>query len=279
MNRFLFSALVGSFFSLLLVGRSDACKWRHRTCHHNQTTCTLCDTANLSTEKTTTKRLPNLISPKGRSYLVIDTGERGEFFEPKLPESPFGTTSPDDFAGNDRKAAKTSVANAPMETFPTVKALLDTLKSDDDMRKLRPPISKDESSDRIAQEERNVSVLGYIYAVKSEDDNDFHVILGMSPDANEKAFLNVEVSGLPQGGANRAKLKLPREAFKSFFQDQHTQFGSSYKKFDPPISVRIEGSLFFDVDHLAGVVGPTGMRPKTAWEIHPVTKIEFEIDP
>jgi hypothetical protein len=26
----------------------------------------------------------------------------------------------------------------------------------------------------------------------------------------------------------------------------------------------------------AGVVGPTGMRPKTAWEIHPVTRIEFE---
>jgi len=33
------------------------------------------------------------------------------------------------------------------------------------------------------------------------------------------------------------------------------------------------------VDHAAGVVGPQGMRPSTAWEIHPVTKIEFEIDP
>jgi hypothetical protein len=40
--------------------------------------------------------------------------------------------------------------------------------------------------------------------------------------------------------------------------------------------VKVTGSLFFDVDHKAGSVGPTGMRPKTAWEIHPVSDIQFE---
>jgi len=74
-------------------------------------------------------------------------------------------------------------------------------------------------------------------------------------------------------------LKEARTAFKDFFREHGDQFGSSYKKFDPPIPVRVEGSLFFDLDHAAGVVGPQGMRPSTAWEIHPVTKIEFEIDP
>jgi hypothetical protein len=37
--------------------------------------------------------------------------------------------------------------------------------------------------------------------------------------------------------------------------------------------VRIEGSLFFDVDHAAGAVGPANMKPKSAWEMHPITKI------
>jgi hypothetical protein len=39
--------------------------------------------------------------------------------------------------------------------------------------------------------------------------------------------------------------------------------------------VLIEGSLFFDIDHAAGVVGPEGKRPKKAWEIHPITKIKL----
>jgi hypothetical protein len=41
----------------------------------------------------------------------------------------------------------------------------------------------------------------------------------------------------------------------------------------------VEGALFFDVDHAAGVVGPTQptpMRPKTAWEIHPVTNVKLQ---
>ena len=34
-------------------------------------------------------------------------------------------------------------------------------------------------------------------------------------------------------------------------------------------------SAGFDVDHAAGVVGPGNFKPKTAWEIHPITKLEF----
>ena len=50
-----------------------------------------------------------------------------------------------------------------------------------------------------------------------------------------------------------------------------------YVKFDPPIPVRVTGSLFWDIEHPPpNTVGPTDRRPKTAWEIHPVTKIEFE---
>lgn len=51
--------------------------------------------------------------------------------------------------------------------------------------------------------------------------------------------------------------------------------GKKYEKHDPPVPVEITGPLFFDVDHDAGVVGPQGHRPKTAWEIHPVMDIKF----
>jgi hypothetical protein len=52
--------------------------------------------------------------------------------------------------------------------------------------------------------------------------------------------------------------------------------GSSYRKYNHPIPVIVEGSLFFDIDHVAGVVGPQGMRPTTAWEIHPITKLVLQ---
>jgi hypothetical protein len=223
-------------------------------------------------------QVAEFVSSKGRKYRIIDTGEKGEFFETeRAPTTVTGATQPDDFDGNDRKTAKTSIADAPIETFASVKKFLGTLESDSDMLNLG--ISKDATSNRVTQEKRNVSVSGFIYAFKFETDNDFHVILGMDPDSGIEAYVNVEISGLPQGGPNRAPLKTVRTAFKDFFTAQHTGFSSTYKKFDPPIPVRIQGSLFFDVDHKAGVVGPTGMRPTTAWEIHPVTKIEFEIDP
>jgi hypothetical protein len=207
-------------------------------------------------------------------YRMSDTGEAGVFVEKLRPGGPGGATSSDDFAGNDRKAAKTSIADAPTETFGNVAGLIATLRSDDEMKSLG--ISEDTNSGRVQQEKRNVAVRGFIYAVKFEADHDFHVILGLDPNGRQKAFLNVEVSGLPIGGPDRAKLKEARTAFKDFFQEHGDRFSSTYKKFNPPIPVRVEGSLFFDVDHPAGVVGPTGMRPQTAWEIHPVTKIQFE---
>ena len=38
----------------------------------------------------------------------------------------------------------------------------------------------------------------------------------------------------------------------------------------------ITGTLFFDVNHDGGSIGPRNYAgPTTAWEIHPVTAIEF----
>jgi hypothetical protein len=40
--------------------------------------------------------------------------------------------------------------------------------------------------------------------------------------------------------------------------------------FDPPVHVRITGSLFWDGEHANQHVGPEGLQPDTAWEIHPI---------
>jgi hypothetical protein len=89
-------------------------------------------------------------------------------------------------------------------------------------------------------------------------------------------FINAEVSGLPQEPAdpNFPTLAAIRAKFLAYFAQHPPSRG--YKKFDPPIAVILTGSVFFDVDHPAGAVGPAGLKPSSAWEIHPLTDITFE---
>jgi hypothetical protein len=110
-----------------------------------------------------------------------------------------------------------------------------------------------------------------------EDDHDFHVIAGDKNCSSSGCFMNVEVSGWPPDthSPDRPVLKAVRQSFLDFF-DGEDPGTSGYDKPRPLIPVTISGSLFFDMDHKAGTIGPTCCRPSTAWEIHPVTAIEFE---
>jgi hypothetical protein len=178
---------------------------------------------------------------------------------------------PDNFRGTDRKAVKTSIAPGPIQPFPDLAAVLNSVPSDDTM--LSRNISKAPDSPREMEEQQNVTVPAFIYASAKESDNDYHVIIGTA-DANQSGmFMNAEISGLPTG-AFRQQLTVPRQAFKNFFGSDLP--GRSYAFFDPPIAVTVTGSLFFDVDHAAGAVGPDGFKPQTAWEIHPISNIVFE---
>jgi hypothetical protein len=178
-----------------------------------------------------------------------------------------------EFTGTSRKAAKTSIvpsANAPLEEFTTLDALLESLPSDADMAELN--ISRDADSDRVDEELRNVTVEAYLYAAKLEDDKDFHLILGTSPKLADRFFMNCEVSGLPEEGSpDRAQLQKVREQLLEVLGRLP---GERYVKLTKPIQVRVEGSLFFDVEHPPGAVGPATMRPETAWEIHPISSIQ-----
>ncbi|HRH03421.1 MAG TPA: hypothetical protein PLN13_09250 [Bacteroidia bacterium] len=176
----------------------------------------------------------------------------------------------DDYHGKDRKASKLSIVNASTEAFNSLNSFIETLKDDNSMIN-NSQISRDENNKRVKDEKRNIKLSNiFIYAMKREPDNDYHIIIG---DENGLYF-NIENSGLPdenQGDFNR--LAKARKEVEDYFGEA---CNSNYQKFDPPIPVEIEGSIFYDIDHRPGAVGPEGFKPKTSWEIHPITKIVFK---
>ena len=209
----------------------------------------------------------------GRTYTAVQLVEPEAAREPIAPVSALGAPSQDNFRGTDRAGAKTSLVDGDPEPFVDVEALKGSgLLVDDDQMLHHDPVITPHTDERVDEEGHNVAVTAFLYASKKEGDNDFHCIIGTAPDQTP-VFLNVEVSGLPQGQFHQ-QLKDVRDAFKTFFAGHLP--GTGYSKFDPPIPVRITGSLFYDIDHKPGEVGPAAFKPTTAWEIHPVRTIEFE---
>ena len=222
--------------------------------------------------------LPVLHSPSGKTYTRTPAGPADD--EPDLrPQTNIDRARAgggDQFDGTARAVAKLSIVSAPPESFATLSGLLDTLPSDDVMRALNIPKSAD--SDRVAQEQRLVTVTAYLYASSKESDDDFHCIVGSDASGSTR-FMNVEVSGLPDAASPfLTPLTAARNQFKTFFTNNNVDSlpTQGYEKYNPPIPVKITGSLFFDVDHLPGSIGPVGFRPTSAWEIHPVSDIQFE---
>jgi hypothetical protein len=225
------------------------------------------------------------VTIKGKTYRLLDTVDQGEFEEPVKPTGTVegasaGISGDDVFNATDRKLPKTTIADAPVEDFASVAALVKdiTTKNSDEKMQKSSGITK-KTMTRVAAENRNVRVKGYIHAFKKEGDNDYHVIFGDAPGGAAPEYMNVEVSGLPVGGTaeNRKRLTDVRNEFKTQFKLGRTGPGS-FKRPHEPIPVQITGSLFWDVDHKPGVVGPDDLKPKTSWEIHPISEIVF-LDP
>jgi hypothetical protein len=179
----------------------------------------------------------------------------------------------DAFDGTARKAAKLSFAAVSYTTYSTITALRSSMYTDAYMRGLG--ISSASTSNRVTQEKKNVSITtSYLYAISRESDEDFHLIIGNSTSAS--SLINVEVSGNPPSSqSSYSAINATRNVIKSYFgKDFCGQSG--YTKFTPAIRIyTLTGSMFFDVDHGAGTVGPTGLRPNSSWEIHPVKSISF----
>jgi hypothetical protein len=234
-----------------------------------------------------TTSAPQPVKIKGKTYFMHTSIDQGEF-EDEAEDPTITGALPDpnnSFNGKERKIPKTTiVTDAEVEDFATVAALVKDIlqKGPDDVMKAKSGITK-QTMTRVDLEKRNVRVKGFIYAFKKEPDNDYHLIIGDAPGTNPKVFLNVEVSGLPVGGtaANLKTLTGVRNDFKEAFQVGETGPKGGFQVVrdaagqPAPVPVQITGSLFWDVDHKPGAVGPKATKPDTSWEIHPVSKIEF----
>jgi hypothetical protein len=215
-------------------------------------------------------------SPSGKTYTRTRIAPPDNDEPVSIPPVPAGAApSTDDFHGTAREAAKLSIAPGPPQNFSDLGDLLNTLIPDADMRAKN--ISHDAGSGRLPEEEKLVTVTAFLYAASKESDNDFHCIVGRDPSQTAR-FMNVEVSGLPPSGSESlAALSTARNQFKAFFTSGGDSLpAGGYDKYQPPIPITVTGSLFFDVDHVPPAVGPAGMKPQTAWEIHPVSVMQFE---
>ena len=185
----------------------------------------------------------------------------------------------DNFAGNDRKAAKLSKAQADTENFSDLEDLIASLTPESNMIKHKPKIATAPTSGRVKEEERNVSVAAFLYAASREADNDFHLIVGRDHKLSPEMYMTMEVSGLPPKGDAKldfTDLNSARSAFKKFFGAKLP--GTTYDFYDPPIPIGIQGSLFFDVTHATGSrPGPSSLKSRmpTIWEVHPLTSIKL----
>jgi len=215
------------------------------------------------------------------TYEIIRTKQVDEYDDPvsttEALTAPVAMAATGDaFKGTQRKAAKLSIVDKPFKKFTDIKDLIASLPDEDAMVKHNPKIKKTATSNRVAEEQRNVKVTAWIYAASREDDNDFHLIVGRKP-GMAKMFITMEISGLPPASAaSRARLEKVRDTYMNFFTDLP---GTGYDFYKPPIPVEIGGSLFFDMSHATGGrPGPQDLRPHmpVVWEVHPVTQLVFE---
>lgn len=68
------------------------------------------------------------------------------------------------FRGTDRKGPKTSIAPGAKKTFDSLSELIDSLPDDEDMENHTPPLERD-TMVRMGEENRNVRVTAWIYAI------------------------------------------------------------------------------------------------------------------
>ena len=220
----------------------------------------------------------------GAAFRIIRTNEVDGYEAAATPHettsvlvSAAAAAAGDKFTGTARRAAKISIADAPVRTYTDLRNLIKSLPSDQSMIDRDPKITKTATSNRVKEEKRNVRVKVFLYAASREDDNDFHLILGRDPSKTPEMYMTMELSGLPPASSPAFdRLKAARDAYKVFFGADLP--GTSYDFYDPPIPVRVEGSLFFDMSHATGTrPGPKSLKSRmpTIWEVHPISKIVF----
>jgi hypothetical protein len=157
--------------------------------------------------RTTVPRRPQRQPDDGKDVGVLPSSTPArpkQADRPKGPDEdnvagPPGSTG-DQFRGTDRKAAKLSISDAPIESFEGLDALLATLPSEPTMTRHVPPITRRPDSTRGSEERRNVKLGCFLHAAKRHINNDYRLILGKSTEDKNPVFISARVSGLPHEG-------------------------------------------------------------------------------
>lgn len=233
------------------------------------------------TEQTKAKDILRL--PSGKMIEVEMVEEMSDEESPEEMEtrraSEFSCVTPI-FAGKVRKFSKTIPhSGGRAKSFKSIADLLEWLPSDSSMKFHSPKIDRGENGQRVEEEQKNIILKKvYILSIYREEDNDFHVVLCDIPVYDGKAALfSAEVSGLPSAdqasSSTMNDLEDVRETITNQLGDLNCGRTFMFKKGGLP--VKIKGSLFFDIHHAGQVHGRQGLHPKSAWEIHPITKFEW----
>lgn len=174
------------------------------------------------------------------------------------------------FDGSYRKVAKLSIAGHNASSTSLTK-LINRLVAMDNAA-----IVVSSTSPRIAIEDSVVTLISvYLYAVAREADEDYHIIIGTSANPATAKFLNIECSGLPPTNHPAYnKIKAARDKVVALLGGME-RCSSGYVKFNDHPKVKIIGSLFYDKEHAGNIPGPASSKPKTAWELHPITEFKM----
>lgn len=191
------------------------------------------------------------------------------------------TCNTDSFEGTDRGKVKTTKSRAVLERNVDAKKLFTELSKDENQLCDDASTFMDDKRKKI--ENRNIQLnTVYLYTFKRQKDEDYHLVVGTTSNANTAYFFNVEISGEPPAGANgRTEIIQARADFEAYFELAYC--ANNYYDQDwrqTPVPVIITGSLFFDAFHCRNFQnsGPQKWKEiklQTAWEIHPITNIEF----
>jgi hypothetical protein len=186
----------------------------------------------------------------------------------------------ENFTGKFRPEAKTSYARGSKGRATDIDSLLQNLPSDADMTRSNPELVKMTNHAnhelRIQLERRNVMVNAWLYWEGRQRDNDYHLILGDTSELTDQTiFMNAEISALPKGKPNARPFVGLRSELKQLIATHPNKRGA----FVTPVPVDIAGSLLWDGEHRnpnnVGPKKPVDIRPKKAWEIHPIHDLGF----
>jgi hypothetical protein len=176
------------------------------------------------------------------------------------------------FDGTYRKSAKESYVNGSGNIInpPNLAALIARLKTIDISQ-----FQINSNTPRVAPENKSITLSSvYLYALKRESDEDYHIIIGTTQDPSTAEWFNIECAGLPpRSSPYFSTLNAARNKVVSFLNGELCKNG--YTFFDDHPIIQVTGSLFYDKEHATSIVGPTQFKPLTAWELHPL--VDFKV--